>query len=158
MYLRQMREMLEVLGELTTDSISPQAEAELLAAFRDWKTGNGASGYVVRSAPAALRGAYGRIEGRECSAAGAPPLRARRRCPARSSGALRARSATRSAGGAAERRSSPRLEGVGPTFDASGSTHAASNSGETRAIAPPGRHTTLSRDATPRPTGSMPRP
>ena len=37
MYLRQMREMLEVLGELTTDSISPQAEAELLATFRDWK-------------------------------------------------------------------------------------------------------------------------
>jgi predicted anti-sigma-YlaC factor YlaD len=43
MYLRQMREMLELLGELTTDSISPQAEAELLAAFRGWK-GNGASG------------------------------------------------------------------------------------------------------------------
>jgi anti-sigma factor RsiW len=43
MYLRQMREMLELLGELTTDSISPQAEADLLAAFRDWK-GNGASG------------------------------------------------------------------------------------------------------------------
>ena len=38
MYLRQMRDMLEVLGELTTDSISPQAEADLLAAFRDWKT------------------------------------------------------------------------------------------------------------------------
>jgi hypothetical protein len=37
MYLRQMREMLEVLGELTTESISPQAEAELLASFRDWK-------------------------------------------------------------------------------------------------------------------------
>ena len=42
MYLRQMREMLELLGELTTDSISPQAEAELRAAFRDWKRGNGA--------------------------------------------------------------------------------------------------------------------
>jgi anti-sigma factor RsiW len=37
MYLRQMREMLEVLGELTPDSISPQAESELLAAFRGWK-------------------------------------------------------------------------------------------------------------------------
>jgi anti-sigma factor RsiW len=37
MYLRQMREMLEVLGELTTESISPQAEAELLASFRDWR-------------------------------------------------------------------------------------------------------------------------
>jgi hypothetical protein len=30
--------MLELLGELTTDSISPQAEAELLAAFRDWRS------------------------------------------------------------------------------------------------------------------------
>ena len=28
-----------LLGELTTDSISPQAEAELLATFRDWKAG-----------------------------------------------------------------------------------------------------------------------
>ena len=44
MYVRQMREMLEVLGELTTDSISPQAEEELLAAFRDWKSANGTSG------------------------------------------------------------------------------------------------------------------
>ena len=44
MYVRQMREMLELLGELTTDSISPQAEADLLAAFRDWKSGNGAAG------------------------------------------------------------------------------------------------------------------
>jgi anti-sigma factor RsiW len=39
MYLRQMREMLELLGELTTDSLSPQAEGELLATFRDWKAG-----------------------------------------------------------------------------------------------------------------------
>ena len=43
LYVRQMREMLELLGELTTDSISPQAEADLLAAFRDWKSGNGTS-------------------------------------------------------------------------------------------------------------------
>jgi anti-sigma factor RsiW len=43
MYLRQMREMLELLGELTSDSISPQAEAELLAAFRDWKSDDGPS-------------------------------------------------------------------------------------------------------------------
>ena len=43
MYLRQMREMLELLGELTTDSISPQAEAELRATFRDWKSANGPS-------------------------------------------------------------------------------------------------------------------
>jgi anti-sigma factor RsiW len=43
MYLRQMREMLDLLGELTTDSISPQAETELLATFRDWKSANGPS-------------------------------------------------------------------------------------------------------------------
>jgi anti-sigma factor RsiW len=43
MYLRQMREMLELLGELTPDSISRQAEAELLATFRDWKSANGPS-------------------------------------------------------------------------------------------------------------------
>jgi anti-sigma factor RsiW len=40
-YLRQMREMLDALGKLTTDSISPRAEAELLATFRGWKAGNG---------------------------------------------------------------------------------------------------------------------
>jgi anti-sigma factor RsiW len=40
MYVRQMREMLEVLGELTTDSISPEAEVELLAIFRGWKAGS----------------------------------------------------------------------------------------------------------------------
>ena len=38
-YLRQMREMLELLGELTTESLSPQAESELLGTFRDWKAG-----------------------------------------------------------------------------------------------------------------------
>jgi hypothetical protein len=38
-YVQQMREMLEVLGELTTDSLSAEAEAELLVAFRDWKAG-----------------------------------------------------------------------------------------------------------------------
>jgi hypothetical protein len=43
MYLRQMREMLGLLGELTSDSISPQAEAELLTAFRDWKSDDGPS-------------------------------------------------------------------------------------------------------------------
>ncbi len=40
-YVQQMRDMLVVLGELTTESISPEAEAELLSAFRDWK-GSGA--------------------------------------------------------------------------------------------------------------------
>jgi anti-sigma factor RsiW len=43
MYLRQMREMLDLLGELPPDSISPQGEAELLATFRDWKSANGPS-------------------------------------------------------------------------------------------------------------------
>jgi anti-sigma factor RsiW len=38
-YVRQMRETLALMGELTTVSLSPQAEAELLAAFRDWKAG-----------------------------------------------------------------------------------------------------------------------
>jgi anti-sigma factor RsiW len=36
-YVRQMRDTLELLGELTPESLSPEAEAELLAAFRDWK-------------------------------------------------------------------------------------------------------------------------
>jgi anti-sigma factor RsiW len=39
-YVEQMREMLVVVGELTTESLSPEAEAELLAAFRDWKAGS----------------------------------------------------------------------------------------------------------------------
>jgi anti-sigma factor RsiW len=39
MYLRQMREMLAVLRELTTSSLSPRAEADLLGAFREWKAG-----------------------------------------------------------------------------------------------------------------------
>ena len=38
-YVRQMRDMLLVLGELTTESLSPEAESDLLAAFRDWKAG-----------------------------------------------------------------------------------------------------------------------
>jgi anti-sigma factor RsiW len=37
-YLRQMRETLALLGELPDDAISPRAEAELRAAFRDWNT------------------------------------------------------------------------------------------------------------------------
>jgi anti-sigma factor RsiW len=39
MYLRQMRETLELLGEITPDSLSPAAEAELRAAFRGWSAG-----------------------------------------------------------------------------------------------------------------------
>ena len=36
-YVRQMRETIALMGELTTESISPEAQADLLAAFRDWK-------------------------------------------------------------------------------------------------------------------------
>jgi anti-sigma factor RsiW len=43
MYLRQMREMLDLLGELSSESISPRAESELLSAFRDWKGADGTS-------------------------------------------------------------------------------------------------------------------
>jgi anti-sigma factor RsiW len=39
-YLRQMRDTLHVLGELPDESISPQAEADLRLAFRDWKAGS----------------------------------------------------------------------------------------------------------------------
>ncbi len=38
-YVEQMREMLAVVGSLTTESLSAEAEAELLVAFRDWKAG-----------------------------------------------------------------------------------------------------------------------
>ena len=35
-YLAQMRATLAVSGELTEESISPEAREHLLAAFRDW--------------------------------------------------------------------------------------------------------------------------
>jgi anti-sigma factor RsiW len=38
-YLGQMRETLRVVGSLEPEAISPEAEAELLAAFRGWKAG-----------------------------------------------------------------------------------------------------------------------
>ncbi|MEN3283762.1 MAG: hypothetical protein V7607_4902 [Solirubrobacteraceae bacterium] len=37
-YLRQMRETLALLGTLPADALSREAEDELRAAFRDWKT------------------------------------------------------------------------------------------------------------------------
>jgi anti-sigma factor RsiW len=37
MYVQQMREMLVAVGSLSSDSLSPEVEAELLAAFRGWK-------------------------------------------------------------------------------------------------------------------------
>jgi anti-sigma factor RsiW len=36
-YLDQMRVTIRALGKLTEESISPQARAALLAAFRNWK-------------------------------------------------------------------------------------------------------------------------
>jgi anti-sigma factor RsiW len=37
-YVRQMRQTIELTGSLTPADVSPDAEAALLAAFRDWKT------------------------------------------------------------------------------------------------------------------------
>jgi anti-sigma factor RsiW len=39
-YVLQMRETLALLGELTDDSISPQAQDDLRLAFRGWKAGS----------------------------------------------------------------------------------------------------------------------
>jgi anti-sigma factor RsiW len=36
-YLVQMRQTLHLLGELPDSAMSPQAEADLRVAFRDWK-------------------------------------------------------------------------------------------------------------------------
>jgi anti-sigma factor RsiW len=35
-YLRQYRETIRITGTLTPDDLSPEAERELLDAFRDW--------------------------------------------------------------------------------------------------------------------------
>jgi anti-sigma factor RsiW len=35
-YLQQMRQTIRVTGTLRPDDLSPEAEEELLAAFRDW--------------------------------------------------------------------------------------------------------------------------
>jgi anti-sigma factor RsiW len=37
-YLEQMRRTIALLGHLPADAVSPQAEAELLEAFRGWRT------------------------------------------------------------------------------------------------------------------------
>ena len=36
-YLHQMRQTIELTGALTPDDVSPEAEAALLVAFRDWR-------------------------------------------------------------------------------------------------------------------------
>jgi anti-sigma factor RsiW len=38
-YVEQMRQTVTLAGRVTTQSLSPEAERELLAAFRDWKAG-----------------------------------------------------------------------------------------------------------------------
>ena len=39
MYVEQLRQTLDMLGRITPDDLSPQAEGDLLDAFRDWKAG-----------------------------------------------------------------------------------------------------------------------
>jgi anti-sigma factor RsiW len=36
-YVEQLRRTIEATGRLTADDLSPEAEATLLQAFRDWK-------------------------------------------------------------------------------------------------------------------------
>jgi anti-sigma factor RsiW len=36
-HLEQMRVTIETVGRLSTDSLTPEAEQDLLHAFRDWK-------------------------------------------------------------------------------------------------------------------------
>jgi anti-sigma factor RsiW len=40
-YLRQLRETIRLVGAITPDDLSPQAEAELLEAFSDWHSSSG---------------------------------------------------------------------------------------------------------------------
>ncbi len=35
-YLEQLRETIRLTGTISTDDLTPEAEAELLAVFRDW--------------------------------------------------------------------------------------------------------------------------
>ena len=37
-YLEQMRETISALGHLPPESLSPEAERHMLAAFRDWRS------------------------------------------------------------------------------------------------------------------------
>ena len=39
-YLAQMRQTIKLVGELTEDSITPQARDDLLGVFRNWKKAN----------------------------------------------------------------------------------------------------------------------
>jgi anti-sigma factor RsiW len=39
LYIEQMRMTIGALGRIPPETISPEAERELLAAFRDWRSG-----------------------------------------------------------------------------------------------------------------------
>ena len=39
-YLAQMRQTIKLVGELTEESITPQARDDLLGVFRNWKKAN----------------------------------------------------------------------------------------------------------------------
>jgi anti-sigma factor RsiW len=39
-YLRQFRETIRLVGSITPDDLTPEAEGELLALFASWKTRN----------------------------------------------------------------------------------------------------------------------
>lgn len=41
LYIEQMRMTIAALGRIPAETISPEAERELLAAFRDWRSGRG---------------------------------------------------------------------------------------------------------------------
>jgi anti-sigma factor RsiW len=38
-YLAQLRATIEIAGRITLDDLTPEAEGELLGAFRDWASG-----------------------------------------------------------------------------------------------------------------------
>jgi anti-sigma factor RsiW len=38
-YLRQLRQTIQLVGALTPDDLTPDAESELLAVFASWKAG-----------------------------------------------------------------------------------------------------------------------
>jgi anti-sigma factor RsiW len=39
-YLRQLRETIRLVGAITPDDLTPEAERELLAVFASWKAGS----------------------------------------------------------------------------------------------------------------------
>ena len=39
-YLAQLRATIEIAGHITLDDLTPEAEEELLGAFRDWAAGS----------------------------------------------------------------------------------------------------------------------